>query len=48
MYNSMLWFLLIGAVLPVIIYFLSMKFPSNKFLQKVWLILQDIQNESID
>lgn len=35
MYNSMLWFLLIGAVLPVIIYFLSVKFPNNKFLQKV-------------
>ncbi|EON96067.1 putative small oligopeptide opt family protein [Phaeoacremonium minimum UCRPA7] len=35
MYNSMLWFLLIGAVLPVIIYFLALKFPDNKILQKI-------------
>ncbi|CAK7241929.1 MAG: hypothetical protein STHCBS139747_003402 [Sporothrix thermara] len=35
MYNSMLYFLLIGAVLPVIIYFLSRRFPKNKFLAKI-------------
>lgn len=35
MYNSMLYFFLIGAVLPVIIFLLSKKFPQNKILKKV-------------
>ncbi|KAJ4305971.1 hypothetical protein N0V88_000761 [Collariella sp. IMI 366227] len=35
MYNDMLWFFLIGAALPVILYFLSKKFPDNKFLSKI-------------
>lgn len=37
MYNSMLWFFLIGAVLPIIIFLLSKKFPENKILKKVSL-----------
>lgn len=35
MYNSMLYFFLIGAVLPVITFLLSKKFPQNKILKKV-------------
>ncbi|UPK92172.1 hypothetical protein LCI18_003107 [Fusarium solani-melongenae] len=33
MYNSMLWFFLIGALLPVIVYLAARRFPKNKFLQ---------------
>lgn len=40
MYNSMLWFLLIGVALPVIIYLLSRKFPKSTFLAKVWYSLR--------
>jgi uncharacterized membrane protein len=35
MYNSMLWFFLIGAVLPVIVYLAARRFPKNKLLQHV-------------
>lgn len=35
MYASMLWFFLIGAVLPVLVYFAAKKFPQNKILGKV-------------
>ncbi|RSL53641.1 hypothetical protein CEP53_007683 [Fusarium sp. AF-6] len=33
MYNSMLWFFLIGAVLPVVVYLAARRFPENKLLQ---------------
>ncbi|KAH7139985.1 OPT oligopeptide transporter protein-domain-containing protein [Dactylonectria estremocensis] len=35
MYSNMLWFFLIGALLPVLVYFAAKKFPHNKILAKV-------------
>ncbi|KAH6957728.1 OPT oligopeptide transporter protein-domain-containing protein [Ilyonectria sp. MPI-CAGE-AT-0026] len=35
MYASMLWFFLIGAVLPVLVYLAAKKFPQNKILGKI-------------
>lgn len=40
MYNNMLYFFLIGAALPVIVFLLSKKFPKNKVLKKVCFHLQ--------
>ena len=35
MYNSMLWFFLLGALLPVVVFLLSKKFPQSRVLKKV-------------
>ncbi|KAH7166496.1 OPT oligopeptide transporter protein-domain-containing protein [Dactylonectria macrodidyma] len=35
MYSNMLWFFLIGAILPVLVYFVAKKFPHNKILAKI-------------
>ncbi|KAH6887660.1 OPT oligopeptide transporter protein-domain-containing protein [Thelonectria olida] len=35
MYVNMLWFFLIGAILPVIVYLAGKKFPKNKVLHKI-------------
>ncbi|KAK7427607.1 hypothetical protein QQZ08_005882 [Neonectria magnoliae] len=35
MYATMLWFFLIGAILPVLVYFAAKKFPENRILNKI-------------